>query len=293
MIDVAVAADEAYAPHAATLLCSLMSSNDADTVLAHFLHPPGLSLDVIDRLRGMVESHGASIEFHEIAGSAVRGLPSMGRIPQVMWYRLALPELLPATERVLYLDCDTLVVDDIAPLWKLDMDSCAIAAVSNVFPQDLLERPAQLGLDQCGYFNSGVLLMDLDAWRATGCGPAIAALAREHPERLIFPDQDALNMVLGAGRLPLHPRWNAQNSVFYYSWAGEVFGATAVEEARRDPAILHFEGPAHAKPWHDQSSHPYRQVYLDHRAETPWPDARAESNSPRRRLHVSVLRRSR
>lgn len=293
MIDVAFAADEKYAPHAATLLSSLLTSNDPEMLRAHFLHPPELSIHVIDRLRGMVESSGASIEFHAISARTVRGLPSMGRISRVMWYRLLLPELLPAIKRVLYLDCDVLVLDRIAPLWDLDLDSCQVAAVSNVFPADLLDRPEQLGLPPHGYFNSGVLLMDLDAWRAKGCAQAIAVLAREHPERLIFPDQDALNIVLGDSRLALHPRWNAQNSVFYSSWAADVLGATAVAEARADPAIVHFEGPAHAKPWHPESPHPYRQAYLDHRAHTPWPKIRSESNPARWWLLPSMRRSSR
>lgn len=270
-MDVALAADSDYLPHAATVLHSLLTSNPPSSVNAHLLHPPTLSSKAVGRLRAMVEDLGGSICFHNIDPVAVAGLPSMGRISQVMWYRLLLPDLLPETHRVLYLDCDTLAMDDLSPLWRLDMHARPVAAVSNVFPRDLLHIPAHVGVPADSYFNSGVLLMDLDAWRGREFGGEIARAAIDHPDRLVFPDQDALNIVLAADREPLHPRWNAQNSVFYFAWAEEVLGADAVREARSDPAILHFEGPAQAKPWHPRSTHPYRETYLEHRRRTPWP----------------------
>jgi UDP-glucose/galactose:(glucosyl)LPS alpha-1,2-glucosyl/galactosyltransferase len=290
VIDVAAAADEAYAPHAATLFHSLLVGNDPASVRVHLLHPPEFSARTIRRIDAMVEGMGASAEFHRIDGAAVQGLPSAGRISRVMWYRLLLPDLLPHAERVLYLDCDTLVLDQLAPLWEMDISDSALAAVSNVFPMDLRRRPEQLGIEQHSYFNSGVLLMNLEVWRGRSYGEQIGRLARDQAERLIFPDQDALNLVLGSQRINLHPRWNAQNSVFYFPWAVEVFGEQMVAEARTDPAIVHFEGPAYAKPWHYGSTHPYQQRYLEHRAQTPWPRVRLEGTPLAERFRRLIRR---
>ena len=74
--------------------------------------------------------------------------------------------------------------------------------------------------------------------------------ARRNADRLEWRDQDTLNVVLGHRRLALHPRWNAMNAVLNFPQSADVFGAEAVEEARRNPAIRHFEGPAQNKPWH-------------------------------------------
>lgn len=288
-IEIAFAADERYVPHAATLIRSLACTHAPERITAHLLHPPSLSRQTVNRLAAMVAGSGGSIEFHAISPSAVRELPTMGRISRVMWYRLLLPDLLGERERVVYLDCDTLAIDDLTPLWKLDMGGCCVAAVTNLLPADLRHRPAQLGLTEAGYFNSGVLLIDLDGWRASGCATEIARLAREHPERLVFPDQDALNIVLAHSRLALHPRWNCQNSIMYYPWAADVLGAEAVAHARAHPAIVHFEGPAYAKPWHVGSTHPYRSAYLEHRAATPWPSVRFDGESIGVRLRRSLM----
>lgn len=288
-IEIAIATDERYVPHAATLLRSLTSTHAPERIRAHMLHPSSLRRQTINRLAAMVSRCGGSIEFHAIRPSAVRGLPTMGRIPRVMWYRLLLPELLGNRERVVYLDCDTLVTDDLTTLWELDMRGCCVGAVTNLLPHDLRDRPAQLGLTEASYFNSGVLLIDLESWRSNGCAEQMARLAREQSKSLMFPDQDALNIVLAGSRLMLHPRWNCQNSIMYYAWAADVLGAEAVAQAREDPAIVHFEGPAYAKPWDGGSTHPYRSTYLEHRAGTPWPSVRSENDSLRVRLRRSLM----
>ena len=61
------------------------------------------------------------------------------------------------------------------------------------------------------------------------------------------------------------------NAIVLFPRAAEVLGADAVAEARRDPAIRHFEGPDFNKPWHLLCEHPMREVYFAHRRQTPWP----------------------
>lgn len=62
------------------------------------------------------------------------------------------------------------------------------------------------------------------------------------------------------------------NSLYLLPEATAVFGAEVVREACTHPAIVHFEGPALAKPWHYLNKHPFRRAYAAHRAATPWPD---------------------
>ena len=53
-----------------------------------------------------------------------------------------------------------------------------------------------------------------------------------------------------------------------------------VEEARRSPAIRHFEGPSVNKPWHLLCEQPGREHYMRHRAATPWPRVRRAGVTP-------------
>lgn len=243
----------------------------------HFLVDPGLSANPRTSLREMVERQGGRISFWEIPRERVAGLPTMDRIGVSMWYRILLPDLLPEVDRVLYLDVDTLVLDSLGPLWETDLGENYLGAVTNVLEQHRIKHPVRLGLaDPTQYFNSGVLLMNLGAMRRDGCAETLHRFAIEHADKLLWPDQDALNLILGERRLPLHPRWNLTNAALDFPWSAYVLGARELDEARRSPGVRHFEGPAGNKPWHLLCDRDMRELYEGHRRGTPWPELELE-----------------
>jgi lipopolysaccharide biosynthesis glycosyltransferase len=287
-IDIACAVEgPSYAAHSAAMLDSVLSHNREHDVRIHYLPGPGISTADERKLAGMVAAEGGSIEFGHVPDERLAGLPTEGFTRKATWYRIFLPELLPEVDRVLYLDADLIVLESLAPLWDLDLSGHHLAAVTNVLEPIYEDRPAQLGITGTGaYFNAGVLLLNLDAMRRDACSAALLAFARDHAEDLLWRDQDALNVVLGSRRLPLHPRWNCMNSILFFPEAHDVFEPAELAEARRNPAIRHFEGPAENKPWHYLCTHPLRELYFAHRRNTPWRRVHREGITPR-----NVLRR--
>ena len=296
-IHLACASDERYVPHSAAMIHSALAHRGERPLHLHYLCGEDFPADVADRLAGMVETGGGALTIHRIPGEWVAGMPAWQYIGSSMWFRIFLPDLLPEAKRVLYLDVDTIVADALEPLWATDLADDYLGAVTNVFMPGELHRPAALGLaGPEAYFNSGVLLMNLEAMRADGCASTLAGFARERAADLKWPDQDALNVVLGERRLPLHPRWNCMNAVIHWPWGVEVFGAEVVEEARRHPGIRHFEGPSLNKPWNYMCEWDGRELYFEHRRRTPWPDVEIEDRTPRnvmRRLWRRSARRFR
>lgn len=69
--------------------------------------------------------------------------------------RIALPFLLPEEERCLYLDIDTIVMQDISELWELPIEDLYFAAV---------REPAK-SHDDFVYTNAGVMMMNLKKLR--------------------------------------------------------------------------------------------------------------------------------
>jgi lipopolysaccharide biosynthesis glycosyltransferase len=281
---------DAYIAHSAAMLHSVLAHSAGHDVAVHYAHGPRFPARAAEQLSAMVERAGGSIQFLAIADETVADLPSTPQFTQAMWYRIFLPELLPDVDRILYLDADTIAVDSLAPLWAADLSGYWLAAVTNVFQQNHMHRPAELGLaGPQSYFNSGVLLMNLAAMRRDGCTRALVDFATSHPG-IEWPDQDTLNVVLGERRLMLHPRWNYMNSMAMFPWSADAFESGALEEARRRPAIRHFEGPAINKPWHYLCERDLRDVYFEHRRATPWPNCEIEGatmrNALRRRIRV-------
>jgi lipopolysaccharide biosynthesis glycosyltransferase len=260
---------------------SVLAVADGAETVVHLLHGGGLSDARLADLSRMADRAGGRIVLHSIGPERLRGLPGWGRIPVTMWHRIFVPELLPDVERVLYLDVDTIVLAPITPLFELDLSAHHLAAVTNVPELHMLGHAAELGLPGPEhYFNSGVLVMNLALMRGDGTTAALCEFARAHAADLLWPDQDALNVVLGPTRHALHPRWNAMNSVLRFPWAADLLGAAAVREATEAPAIVHFEGPGLNKPWHLMCHHPFRERYFEHRRATPWPRCRRTGVTP-------------
>jgi len=290
MLHIACAADATYVPYCGSMLASLLRRHPQTTV--HLLHSPALAAAVLQPLAEMVEHLGGRLIAHRIPDEQINGLPSLSYISRAMWYRIWLPELVQE-ERILYVDCDTLIVDDLAPLWDLDLRGHYLAAVNGVPVPGEEDWRKRLGVPGGGdYFNSGVLLLNLDALRADGMTARLLDYARGNLHRLKWPDQDALNVVLGQRRLPLHPRWNCQNTIFSAAdRASLAFPAQEVAEAAARPAILHFEGPGDCKPWHFLCAHPWVGEYRRFMAATPWADQPLLGHNWQNRLIAATLPR--
>jgi UDP-glucose/galactose:(glucosyl)LPS alpha-1,2-glucosyl/galactosyltransferase len=272
-IHVVAASDSGYLPWCATLIRSCLDRHPRRPLTVHVLHEGDISSADEDRLRRMPgPSSPAEVTVRRVSPVLAGTLPTQGG--RTIWLRLAAPELLADLGRALYLDSDTLVLAPLDELWRCDVGDSGLGAVGNVIEPVERPRVESLGLDPLRFFNSGVLLLDLDRLRATEAFTEVVRYAMSNADRLLWPDQDALNHVFRDSWQPLHPRWNAQNSLWTWRvWADEVFGAQAVAEATADPGVLHFEGPHLCKPWHQLNSHPWRDFYRATLDRTPWATA--------------------
>ena len=280
-LHVAVAVVGDYLPHAAAMVASIVANVEEPDLHLHLLHDGQLPPEGLAAFADMATGFGVRLRTHRVEDGRLDGIPTAGFTTKASWYRVFLPELLPEVDRLLYLDADLLVLDSLRPLRDVELGPGYLAAVTNVFEPVHVHRPAQLGLrGPDAYFNAGVLLVDLDRMRTDGMADAVLDYARANAPRLLWRDQDALNVVMGEGRVALHPRWNCMNSVMEFEEASRVFGPEAVEDARRHPAIRHFEGPSINKPWHRLADPASQRLYRAYRRDTPWPRVAYEDVTP-------------
>ncbi|MGI8549375.1 MAG: glycosyltransferase family 8 protein [Dehalococcoidia bacterium] len=270
---------DSYLRHSAAMLHSLLSRHP-EGVQVEYLHGDDTSRRGRKRLASMVQHLGSEVTFHRVNDSWTEGFPIKGFTRKATWYRICLDALLPAVQRVIWLDVDLLVLDSLRPLWDTSLNGHVLGAVTNVPPgpdRAYTERP-ELGGDP--YFNAGVLLLDLALMRETGLGSRLREFTVANAARLHWRDQDALNEVLHDRRLALHPRWNCMNAMMQFDYAVDYFGVDDVSEACSSPAIRHFEGPLYNKPWHLLADRHNQSQYLQHRRRTPWPRMRRTGCTP-------------
>jgi len=280
-IHLACAIERDYAPHCAAMLLSALNHRGDANLHVHLMHPPELAAAEREPLAEMVATEGGRISFLEVPDEQVAGFPIEGFTRKATWYRIFLPDMLPEVDRALYLDADAIVLDDLLPLWETELDGALLGAVTNTLQWNHTHHPQYIGMPEgVEYFNAGVLLLDLERMRREQTSQALREFTVANAARLEWRDQDALNLVLATRRHHLHPRWNVMTSVLLFPWAADAFGAEAVEEARRSPAIRHFEGPSFNKPWHYLCDLEMRERYLELRRRTPWPRYRLEGRTP-------------
>jgi lipopolysaccharide biosynthesis glycosyltransferase len=212
------------------------------------------------RLRASCGAQAGRLEFVDMKGSnpALRWLGSLYKYGPALYTRLFIPEILAQeNDRLLYMDCDMIVLSSLRPLMELDLGDCAAAAV----PDAESAHPAKDGRvpfpADAPYFNSGLILMDLPRWRERNLTQAVLDVFEREGEGAGWGDQDALNLALMGQWKPLDLAWNVTRPV--------------AEAGCRDPKIVHFTG---TKPWTAACKHPGREHYLRYRALTPWRNRR-------------------
>jgi lipopolysaccharide biosynthesis glycosyltransferase len=289
-LHVAFVTDRAYLPWCATALLSCVDQHPSGDLHVHVLHDGTLAAAEEDQLRALAPATPVSV--HAVDPEAVQHLPAIDRFGHIVWLRFLLPELMPHVERVLYLDADTFVAAPLTALADLDLEGAPVGAVLNVTQPADEQRLRAVGLDPEAFFNSGVLLLDLAALRRVGFIAQVADAVSALGGDMQWPDQDVLNIVFRGRWHRLHPRYNAQNSLFdWAALAAQAHGPEARQAALDDPAIVHFEGPVVCKPWHVLSQHPWRDRFRAVLARTPWSGVGLEDDRPVtraiRRLPVS------
>lgn len=198
------------------------------------------------------------------------------RISMATYYRCMFSSILPESlEKVLYLDCDIVILGDISEFWNTDLSGCGAACVEDI-GKDEDERYERLHYDKsCSYFNAGVLLINLDYWRKHKVDVQCVRYFETYPERIQFNDQDLLNVVLYKDKVFVPLKWNMQDGFYRYGIDKRVADWQAFREELLHPVILHY---TNKKPWNYDSMHPLRNEYYKYLDMTPWKGKRPLSS---------------
>ena len=220
-MNILYASDENYLRHAAASMVSLCEHTPPEAELRFHLLSMGVSSQGAQRLRDTLAPYGRELclwELGDLRKWFDFSVNSRGFALSTL-ARLFVGRVLPEdVHRVLYLDCDTLPLEDLSALEQFDLKGCPLAMAQE--PTARHSRKRELGLTpEQPYFNAGVLLIDLDRWRAEGTEKTVLDYYREKGGALLAPDQDALNGALAGHICPLPPRYNFGSVQIYYPCA--------------------------------------------------------------------------
>jgi len=269
-INLVCASDNNFIQHCIIMLVSFCKLHNGSNI---FILTEGLSKESINLLDIELEAYNCSLNIVCVDDNLITNLPMpkdlmLSHISVATYYRLFLATLLPdSISKVLYLDCDIIVKTDLNKLYTTDLKNYAIAGVTQYTGSDNLLR---LGIEEkYGYFNAGVLLINLSYWRKNNIPHKLNVFIKKNYDKIKYHDQDILNAVLHKTRLTLNPRYNFLYPFFNRKFVQNI--VTTPQEVddyksqiyygqKTNEIVIHFTSSP--KPWEEKCIHPLRKEYF-------------------------------
>lgn len=210
-----------YAKILGTSLCSLFE-NTKRYLTVHIMHDETLSQDNADKLLKLARSYGQIMLFHNVDMSEKSSSYEIMRKSSftiAAFYRLLLPEVLSDDiKKIIYLDADIIVNLDIVDLWEESLDiGGKEAIIGAVADSGMIGVKRNKNAINNGYFNVGVLVLNLDAIRNMGCNYMLEMADKLFTIHQDWPylDQDLLNYIFADECKFLPERYNHFSKIPY------------------------------------------------------------------------------
>lgn len=259
--NIVINTDDNYIQHAMAMLCSLYENNREHEITLHVLHRnlSEKSCNYINRLSARYDNY---VRFYVVNEEPLQGVQFRKNRPLSMaaYYRLLLSTILPKElDKVLYLDCDIIVVRDIREIFEIEIDKFALAASLDRFPYSQQHRQ-QLHMEVGERtFCSGIMLVNLKYWREHNVELGLLEYAKRYRKEVYLHDQDVLNYYFKKQWFLLPPKWNRVatsvaplNYIHYHDFDKEDYVLS--------PMLYHYASVG-IKPWMDAVS-PEKSYYI-------------------------------
>lgn len=265
-LNILCASDDRYCPLCGIMLASLFEKNKDNDIIVYLL-TEGLSRKNSEKLRTLAQSYNNRIEIKKCDMTMLKDCPIRpgDHVSLSAYLRIISPLVLPNDlEKILYLDCDIVVNKRLDDLWKTDVRNYSTAVVIDAVIEDRGPRLKYKNADN--YFNSGVMLINLQYWRQYQITTRCLDHIHENRDTLDLWDQDALNYILHKSVILLPLRYNFQTLGLY---TDNMLSSEIADTIKQGPVIIHFNTPS--KPWNWYLPYyPYMDKWNGYRKTSLW-----------------------
>ena len=276
--------DDNYAQHLGAAIASLLENNKNFERILIYVVDNNISDSGRGRIKTICKNYANAkvIWLPFVSWKTQLKLNMSWDISISAYARLFAANLLPReVHKVLYMDCDMIVCESLYDLWNTDMGDYCLGAVQDSISDSTKAAVGLLPKEQ--YFNSGLLLINLDEWRKGNFQERCLKYIDEKNGTVTHHDQGVLNAVFRNTwyRLPLsnnvmtiHFIYDRDKIIKYFGEHAQFYTGDEISKAKDNPVILHFTPSFTSRPWFRGCKHPKRDFYWKYVAMTPWRNER-------------------
>jgi lipopolysaccharide biosynthesis glycosyltransferase len=241
-MNIAICFDKNYQKWATVCLNSIIKHNKNSTKIRLVILSDINYKQCIWQLRRVLKNFDFTFDN---PGNDFDSMPTGYHFNVTTYWRLALPKVLSNynIEKAIYLDTDTLILDNLEELYNFVLTSNICGGSLDIGSEKHVER---MKLDQGFAINGGVLLMDVNKMNQINWVDRANELNKQG--KIQWVDQDVLNILLDGKIALLDLKWNVQSGNLQNDYKEEV-------------SIVHFTESGNTKPWNYRCKHPYLGVY--------------------------------
>lgn len=267
MIYVCYCADEKYSVQVGVSMISMLENN-LYKEFEFFVLSNNYSTNTRNKFKEIEDKYHCKINILDITSkmdlllntvlSEENGIIRNGTI-SFMFARLFIGSSIPDNvDKLIYIDSDTLYVNDIDELYKIEIQpDYLFAAVRDLWP---VRYNKVIGYAEDDlYFQSGIMLVDLKQWREKDCEKIILehifTLKRYYP----MHDQDILNICFKGkiqtlpvkfGMVYLLRKYKAKQVILFSGKSEEhYYTEQEIEDAKKNTHVIHYAGDYFGRPW--------------------------------------------
>lgn len=276
-MNILLCTDNNYIQHCSVTMVSVLKNNKN---VLFYIFSTDISLENKLFLQSLVEPYNSNVKIILIEKELLKDFPmsveASSHISVSTYLRLFVEMKLPINvKKIIYLDSDIIVRNSLDELWGMSLENYAIGAVYQYNEWALGNNSyTRLGYHESyGYFNAGVLLINLDYWRINNVTRRLFDYVNKNYHNIISHDQDTLNAVLFQETYGLPCKFNILPFFFDSNFKNISFPRGLdykfqINEELKNPTVLHFVFKP--KPWDSGCSHKWRKEYYYYLDFTVW-----------------------
>lgn len=277
-MNIIYAANDGYARHLGVSLLSLLDHNrDMDEIVIYLLSA-GMSGENQNYLKQIARDYNrelVAVEMGDLKEKFTVPPDTRGFDISTM-SRLFAAEALPETvTKAIYLDCDTVIIGSLKPLWELPLGKNLVGMSLEPTAYEKIRTEIGLTMDDA-YYNAGVLVIDLAGWRREQVQQKLLQFYADKGGNLFACDQDVINGTLKGRIKTFPPQFNFPTNYWYFRYTTlrklsasyKQITPVQFEAAKKRPAVIHYMGDE--RPWIAGNRNRFRKYYNVYLSRTPW-----------------------